>query len=196
MRNIILSCLVLLLALSGCSTQTKTPSKKLYNGEFKWTIEIPENYKNVSASDWNKIQNIGADAIENTFGEEIVERPNTIFVFKNNRFNYLESNWQPFDAQVDGDYIESCKNVNEILYETFKSQMSGAIIDSTSGQKIISGLEFQTFIVKINIQNSITIHSISYSRLFGKKDFSVNIMYVDEKQGEKMLKAWNNSKFE
>ncbi len=34
-----------------------------------------------------------------------------------------------------------------------------------------------------------------FSRLFNKKEFSVNIMYVDAKKGAQMLDAWRNSKF-
>jgi hypothetical protein len=196
MRKSILSILILSLFLISCNGQTKSDPKKLYNEDFKWTIVIPENFNNVSPEDWAKMQNKGADAIENTYGEEVVNQAKTIFVFKNADFNYLESNYQPFDVEVDGDYLESCKNVNEILYETFKSQMPNAVIDSSSSVEKISGLDFQTFKMKIDFPNGMTMHSFMYSRLFDKKEFSVNIMYVDDKQGEKMVNAWTNSKFE
>jgi len=196
MRNVIFSHLVLLLLLSGCDGQTKIDPQKIYNDEFKWSIVIPENFTNVSPADLEKLQNKGADAIENTYGEEVVNQAKKIFAFKNADFNYLESNYQPFDIEVDGDYLESCKNVNEIYYETFKTQMPDAVIDSSTGVEKISGLDFQTFKVKINLQNGMTMHALMYSRLFDKKEFSVNIFYVDDKQGEKMISAWTNSKFE
>jgi hypothetical protein len=31
--------------------------------------------------------------------------------------------------------------------------------------------------------------------LFDKRDFSVNIMFIDTAKGEKMLSAWRESKF-
>jgi hypothetical protein len=34
-----------------------------------------------------------------------------------------------------------------------------------------------------------------YSRLFGKREFTVNIMYIDESLGQQMKAAWLNSKF-
>lgn len=196
MRQTFFTFLILSLLLTSCKGQTKTDPKILYNEDFKWTIVIPENFINVSPSDWAKMQNKGADAIESTYGEEVINQSKTIFVFKNADFNYLESNYQPFDIEVDGDYLESCKNVNEILYETFKTQMPNAIIDSTRTVEKISGLDFQAFKMKIDFPNGMTMHSFMYSRLFDKKEFSVNIMYVDNKQGEKMINAWRNSKFE
>ena len=126
----------------------------------------------------------------------VINQAKTIFVFKNADYNYLESNYQPFDMEVDGDYLESCKNVNEILYETFRTQMPNAVIDSSSNLETISSLDFHTFKMKIDLPNGITMHSFMYSRLFDKKEFSVNIMYVDDKQGQKMVSAWTNSKFE
>lgn len=196
MKKIILTSFILLLLFSGCNSQTKSAPKKLYNEDFKWSIIIPENFNNVSPAEWGKMQNKGAEAIENTYGEEVENQSKTIFVFKNADFNYLESNYQPFDVNVDGDHLESCKMVNEILYETFVTQMPNAVIDSVSTVEKISGLEFQTFKMKIDFPNGMTMRSLMYSRLFDAKEFSVNIMYVDEKQGEKMIKAWTNSKFE
>lgn len=196
MRNSILTSLFFLLLLSGCTGQTKTKPKTLYNEDFKWTITIPENFINVSPKEWAKMQNKGLDAVENTYGEEVINQAKIIFVFKNADFNYMESNYQPFDVEVDGDYLESCKGVNEILFETFKTQMPNAKIDSISSVEKISNLNFQTFKMKIDFPNGMTMHSQMYSRLFDKKEFSVNIMYVDGKQGKKMIEAWTKSKFE
>jgi hypothetical protein len=142
------------------------------------------------------MQNRGAEAIENTFGEEVINQSKTIFVFKNANFNYFESNYQPFDERIDGDYLESCKNVNEIVFDTFKTQMPNAKIDSLSTIEKISGMDFHTFKVDITYPNGMTLKSLAYSRLFGLKEFSVNIMYVDDKQGKKMISSWMNSKFE
>lgn len=195
MRNSILNSLFFLLLLTSCTGQTKTEPKTLYNEDFKWTITIPENFINVSPQEWAKIQNKGLDAIENTYGEDVINQAKIIFVFKNADFNYMESNYQPFDVEVDGDYLESCIGVNEILFETFKTQMPNAKIDSISSVETISNLDFQTFKMKIDFPNGMTMHSQLYSRLFDKKEFSVNIMYVDEKQGKKMIEAWTKSKF-
>ena len=196
MKKITVSYLSLLVFLISCNGKTETPPKKLYNEEFKWTIVIPENFTKIDPSDWEEMQDKGAAAIEDTYGEEVVNQSETIFAFKNTDLNYLESNYQPFDTETDGNYLESCQAVNTILYETFKAQIPGAAIDSSSSVKTISGLEFQVFNMVIDLPNDIKLRTALYSRLFGNKEFSVNLTYVDDKQGEKMLNAWTNSTFE
>jgi hypothetical protein len=178
----------------SCNGQT-TPKKEIYNKDFNWTITIPENFENVSAEEWAKMQNKGADAIEKTYNEEVVNQAKTIFVFKSDQLNYFESNYQPFDTAIDGDYLESCKNVNNMLYETFITQMPDIKIDSTSTVEKIDNLEFQTFKMKIEYPNKMTMNVLMFSRLFDKKEFTVNIMYVDKKKGEQMLDSWKKSKF-
>ena len=178
----------------SCNGQT-TPKKEIYNKDFNWTITIPENFENVSAEEWAKMQNKGADAIEKTYNEEVVNQAKTIFVFKSDQLNYFESNYQPFDTAIDGDYLESCKNVNNMLYETFITQMPDIKIDSTSSIEKIDNLEFQTFKMKIEYPNKMTMNVLMFSRLFDKKEFTVNIMYVDKKKGEQMLDSWKKSKF-
>jgi len=184
----------LTIIFQSCNGQT-TPKKEIYNKDFNWTITIPENFENVSADEWAKMQNKGADAIEKTYNEEVVNQAKTIFVFKSDQLNYFESNYQPFDTAIDGDYLESCKNVNNMLYETFITQMPDIKIDSTSSVEKIDNLEFQTFKMKIEYPNKMTMNVLMFSRLFDKKEFTVNIMYVDKKKGEQMLDSWKKSKF-
>ena len=59
----------------------------------------------------------------------------------------------------------------------------------------IDNLEFQVFKMKIEYPNKMVLNLLMYSRLFGKKEFTVNIMYVDNKKGQLMTEAWKNSKF-
>lgn len=178
----------------SCNGQT-TPKKEIYNKDFNWTITIPENFENVSAVEWAKMQNKGADAIEKTYNDEVVNQAKTIFVFKSGQLNYFESNYQPFDTAIDGDYLESCKNVNNILYETFITQMPDIKIDSISTVEKIDNLEFQAFKMKIEYPNKMIMNALMFNRLFDNKEFSVNIMYVDDKKGEQMLDSWKKSKF-
>ena len=116
-------------------------------------------------------------------------------MFKSDQLNYFESNYQPFDIAIDGNYLESCKDVNNILYETFKTQMPDIKIDSTSTIEKIDNLEFQTFKMKVEYPNKMVLNVLMFSRLFDKKEFSVNIMYVDNNKGQQMLESWRKSKF-
>lgn len=180
--------------LQSCQGQSNS-AKKIYNPDFKWTITIPENFEKVSNDDWEKMQNKGAEAIENTYEGEIVNRATIVFVFKSGQINYFESNYQPFDIATDGDYLENNKGVNEMLYNTFITQMPGIKIDTTRTVEKIDNLEFQNFKMKVIYPNQMVLNVSMYSRLFKNKEFSVNIMYVDDKKGQQMLQAWKASTF-
>jgi hypothetical protein len=185
---------VLTIVIQSCSGQ-KTTKQEIHNKDFNWTITIPENFENVISSDWTKMQNKGADAIEKTYAGEVINQSKIIFVFKSDQLNYFESNYQPFDTSVDGDYLESCKAVDEVLYETFKAQLPGIKIDTTRMVEKIDNLEFQTLKMKVEYPNKMILNVFMFSRLFDKREFTVNIMYADNLKGQKMLDSWRESKF-
>ena len=184
-------CLVLLIQSCG----QVSPKKEIYNKEFNWTITIPENFDTVSAEQWAKIQNRGVDAIEKTYDAKIQNNTKTIFVFKNGQLNYFESNYQPFDSSTDGNYLESCKKVNEQLYKTFVTQIPNVRLDTSTSTQIIDHLVFQTSKIIVTYPNKMVMNVLMYSRLFDTREFSVNIMYIDSVKGHSMLKSWENSRF-
>ena len=183
------------IALQSC-TGKKTLKREVYNQDFNWTITIPENFDTVTAEQWARLQNKGRDAIEKTYDEKLDIRTKTIFVFKSDQLNYFESNYQPFDTAIDGNYLESVKNVNDMLYHTFESQIPGVKIDTATSAEIIDKLEFQTLKSKVTYPNNRVLNFFMFTRLFDDKQLSVNIMYVDKAKGELMLNAWRKSKFE
>ena len=190
--NYIILCLIILFA--SCTAQT-SPKNEIYNKDFNWRITLPKNFDTVSATEWTKMQNKGIDAVEKTFDEKVDNQAKTIFVFKSDKLNYFESNYQPFDTATDGSYLEACNSVHAVLYETFLTQMPGVIIDTIASIQKIDDLAFNTYEMKVTYPNNMVLHAHMFSMLFGKKDFSVNIMYVDNPKGELMLDAWKKSKF-
>jgi hypothetical protein len=190
--NSLIFCLLTIIQISFGQTST---IREINNKDFNWTITIPENFENVSSEEWAKMQDKGADAVEKTYGEKIVNQSKTIFVFKSDELNYFESNHQPFDTSKDGDYLESCKNVNDMLYETFKTQMPDIKIDTIRTIELIDNLEFQCFKMKVEYSNKMVLNLLMFNRLFDKKEFAVNIMYVDENKGKLMKDSWLKSKF-
>lgn len=169
--------------------------KKIHNEKFNWNITIPMGFQYIEPEVWAAYQQKGEAAIEDTYGEEIINQAKTIFAFKADQFNYFESNYQPYDLQTDGDYIETCKAVNEILYETFKAQMPDIKIDSSFSSEFIDSLEFQKFAMKIEYPNAMVMQVYMYSRLFGNNELTINLMAIDPFKGQLMMDAFKSSKF-
>lgn len=195
MRTSFLAVLILSVFLQSCKGQAKTPAKEIFNKVFNWRIQIPEGFESVSAEQWMKMQNKGANAIEKTYDAKVENQAKTIFVFKSDQFNYFESNYQPFDTTTDGDYLETNRGVNGVLYGTFEAQIPNAKLDSASSEETIDGKVFQKFSITIEFPNKMVMKSLMYSRLFGNKEFSVNIMTVDPQKQKVLLDAWRTSKF-
>ena len=195
MKHFITVLFFISISVASCIGQTNNGRSNIYNKDFKWTISIPAGFDTVSAEKWSKMQDRGADAIEKTYDQKVENNANTIFVFKNDDFNYFESNYQPFDSLKDGNYLESFQEVNKMLYGTFESQLKGAQLDSVSSTATVSGLTFQTFKVVISLPNKMIMKWQMYSRLFGEKEFTVNIMTIDPSKEKELLDCWLTSKF-
>ena len=95
----------------------------------------------------------------------------------------------------NGNYDESCRDINKILYGTFESQMPNTKLDSIASKEIINGLTFNKFKTTIYFPNKMVMEFLMYSRLFGKREFTVNIMTVDKAKQKVLLDAWTKSKF-
>lgn len=186
-----LTLLISLTFLTNCIGQTT--EQEFYSKEFKWKIAVPSGFEKIETDDLKKIQNKGIKAMEKTFDTIIENQTMTLFSFKNGEYNIFESNVQPFDIEIDGDYFESN---NDVKYETIKNQVKGVKIDTLSFKKRISGKEFDSFKMTITYPNKLVLNTLSYSRLFNKTEFTVNITYIDEKEGKKMIEEWEKSVFE
>jgi hypothetical protein len=193
-KNIYAFLVTILLLFQNCSGQ-KTDTK-FYDKDFKWSIQIPKDFTKVSAKEWAEKQQKGENALEKTTGEEVINEAKTIFVFKTDDMNYFEANYQPFDVDIDGDYRENNRNVNHALYQTFKDNIPNARIDTLSSTEKVDNLFFYKRETKIYLPNNQILDIIMYNRLFDKKEFTVNIMFMDPKRGKEMIDAWKNSKFE
>lgn len=133
--------------------------------------------------------------MEQTVGEKIENSSTTIFVVKYDEMNYLEANHQPYDSIADPDYPAYFRSTNEVLYATFKEQMPNAAIDTATTEEQIDGLLFQKFRIKITMANNLVLKIIMYSRPFGNKELTLNMMFMDEDRGFRMMSAWKKSTF-
>lgn len=197
MKNISLYPLLIiaLFFYNQCFGQSQN-GKKIYNEEFKWTIFIPEGYDEISAEDWQAHQQTGIEMLEEEYEEEIVNETTIIFVFSNGELNYFESIYQPFDEEIDGDFIRTFDDVNKMLIQAMESQIPDTKVESRRSTQMVDGLLFQTSKMKVIYPNNFVLYSEMYSRIFGKKEFSVNIIFLEEEKGNQMRAAFLNSKFE
>jgi len=189
-----LTLLIFINILTSCKSQTS--EQEFYSEEFKWKIVIPSGFEKIETDDWKEYQDKGLKAMGKTFDTIIENQTRTLFSFKNGEQNIFESVVQPYDVEIDGEYLESQYYVNYIMYKTIKENVKGAKIDTLSFNKTISGKEFVTFKMTVTYPNNLVMNTLMYSRLFDKTEFSVNIIYIDEKEGKKMIDNWENSVFE
>lgn len=196
MKIIKVAFIILIITFISCKSKTSSDSETLIIEEFNWTVRVPENFEPIDQETWDRTVRRGENAIESTFDQEMENEAETIFTYTNGQFNNFEANWQPFDIEIDGEYLDTYSEVNKMLYQTFETQIPNAKLDSVSSTQEIDGLEFQRFDVTIDLPNGIKMKSMGFSRLFGKKEFTMNITSVDEKIEKQMLEAFLNSKFE
>jgi len=74
--------------------------------------------------------------------------------------------------------------------------MPGVKLDSLSYNFPLNELNFACFELNAKMPNDFQFHSISLSRLFGMKELTLNVSFVDEALGYKMIDAFNASTFE
>jgi len=194
MRTLTLLLLALVIVKTSAAQDT-TSVKQFYNKQFDWSMNIPPNFDTVSTQEWAKVKSRGTAAVEKTYNHKIKDETTIIFVLSSGRSNYFEVLSQPFDPKNDGTYSQLCKNVDGVLYHTLATQIPGAIIDSATAKTTISNLNFNAFILRASMPNGVTFSIYSFSRLFGNKEFAVNIMFFDSAKGDIMLDAWKKSTF-
>jgi hypothetical protein len=164
--------------------------------EIGWSIKIPEGWT-VVAKDIIEANDLkGKTAIEKTAGAEVdISRLKHLISFKKNQFNLFASTSEPYKEEYPGEYIENGKNLNKLIFDTYRDQ--GIKADSLSGIAIIDGLEFKTFETKIyGKDGTLILNQIMYSRLINGFDFGININYNNVTDRDEMLKALNESKFD
>lgn len=195
MRGLLLGLAFVIVCLSLAQAQEMMRGTDYYLDEFNWRITVPDGFSVIDPVEWDRMKNGAENSNIDSSGLDVSNRNKTVLVFKSSDFNYFESNWQPFDT-IRGDYRLACKAINENLYETFLAQVPDARIDTSSTTQLLSGLEFQKFVVDMELPNGYAFRAYMFSRLFGSREFSVNLFYLDGQQGTLMMDAWLHSSFQ
>ena len=192
-KRIFLISIIGFLFLTSCN---KEKVRVIENDDFKWTITIPKNFKEVSEKNWDKVKSNGIESFEK-FSDQKVKKDdieNTLFAYKNGPFHTLESNFKIIDTTEN--YSKSNKELNTVTYESLKKAMSNTELDSLSSKQVISGMEFDTFEINFDYPNGERLKTKSFRRLFGNKRFTINILYKNETIGKELINSIKNSNFE
>ena len=174
--------------------QSENEDNTFFSPEFNWHIQIPPGFEKMDPASWDLQKGI-QDSLQ-VDSLVLANAPKTILAFKSNDYNYFESNWQPYNSTVRGDYSDHCQAVAKQLYHTFAEQIPDAKIDTASSVQSIGALEFKKFVLKMTLPNGVTLSSHMFSRLFDDKEFSANLFYVNDEQGSLLMEAWLYCRFE
>ncbi|WP_417351763.1 hypothetical protein [Flavobacterium alkalisoli] len=191
--------LIIVFLFVNCVVFAQKSGEKFYYKNLGWTIVLPEGFEVLSETKTQELKDVGANAIEEVYEVDLEGQmiPNTtLFALRKGWQNYFEANIQSFDVQIDGDYEESCKGMSEIVVETFTSKMAGAKIEVSNGREMIGKREFIRYTYSISLPNGIKLTTIFFNSLFDKTDLTVNILYINDSDGEIMLKLFRESTFE
>lgn len=178
-----------------CLAMSAQEAKQFYSKEFNWRMDFPEGFQTVSAAEDAQYQQKGKEMMEKAMDMEIENRTKLLFSLKNDDFNHMEANYQPFDEAVDGDYSESVQLVAEAMIQTLSAQIPRERIKSELVKETIGALSFHVIRITVSIPNKFDMQMHMYSRLFEKKELAVNLIYVDAQKGKLMLDAWKKSTF-
>lgn len=162
---------------------------------FKWTIGVPKRFKDFTAEKQAETKQRGLNKIEETEGVEVLDQSTTMIMVQNSQLNYLDAVYQPYENTEGVDYAAYCKDVEAVIYRTFSSVLGGVKLDTTSGKVVVGGLEFHKFFLTGKLPDGKSMKLHMFSRPFGKEEFAVNILAVDEADEKALLDAWMNSRF-
>ncbi|AEV96452.1 hypothetical protein A4D02_20025 [Niastella koreensis] len=186
--------LCLLAGVQVCTAQTN-PKKEFYSAAFNWSITLPDNFVSIDSAEMARLESKGAAVMDKANNTKVENHATLLFSVKTDLMNHIDCSYQPFNPAVDGDYLETKQAINNMLYKTITTQLQGVKVDTTTRIEKISNLEFNTFVTTVTYPNKMVLHSLMYYRLFGKREFSLNIVYKEEEKGQQMLNAWKGSKF-
>ncbi|MES2618795.1 MAG: hypothetical protein V4613_13010 [Bacteroidota bacterium] len=194
-----------LLLITACNNAAKkqgigngdssAASNTYYSKDLQWTINIPTGYTVMGTDQINANDQKGREAVEKVYGETIpMDSLKNLITFQKDKFNLFGSSIEPFREEYPGEYIENNRNINALIYETFKSQ--GIHADTASGKETIQGLEFSVFYSTIyGPDGKVILNQILYSKLQNGYDFGVNINYNNTADRDILLSVWKNSVF-
>lgn len=187
MKNNIYIFLLSLISLLGCQSS----GTKFYNKDFKWQVTIPKNYESKPIVE--KDREIGKKLIEEVYNQKVEFVTIPIFNYMKGKTSKFQAHYTKLDSTQN--FVNEFNKANEIFQRAVQYRLPDSKLEVIKSTKIISGLEFKTFQMKVQEDNDSTTFQC-FSRLFGDRKLDILIVYQDEISGNELLGALEKSNFE
>jgi hypothetical protein len=146
---------------------------------LKWTIKTPAGFEKAEVD-----------------AEALTEEEVAIFSIINSDEDTMEATIEPYNVGEDGDYGSMQELTASLMKGLLESSFeeAGGEVELTTEKETVGGKEFyhHTFTFGFDGETA-TMHL--FNGLIGDNDFCMSITYSDTAEGEKMLKAFRESKF-
>jgi hypothetical protein len=184
--------LFLVLITFGCGNSETS----LYFDHFAWQLTLPSELVETDKKATKKSQEKGLKMIEETYNEKFKVSAIELFnyQYKDHKYNNIKAQFKKLDSP--NEFLEEHNRATEIVVRTFKNQKPNTKIETINSSKMIDGLEFKYFELKIPASDGLTTHLLTLSRLFDNRKLDILIVYQDDEKGEMLLNAALNSKFD
>lgn len=196
---------IILFCLCFVSCGALDPNKHIDEGDVRdqiyesqeigWTMAIPNGWSVTRKSVSDERTKEGLNAFKESAGIDYdASGLKQLLNFHKDRAHVFQSSSEPFPLLYEGEWEENGERLKHLIYETYTSQ--GVRVDTSSSKKKIDNLDFEVFHIKIySPEGETLLYQDMYSRYINGFDFGVNLSYINEKEKNEMLTAWENSKF-
>jgi hypothetical protein len=159
-------------------------------------LEIPSSFKVLTAAQNDALNKKGLKLVEDANHISLdASQTKTLISAKKNESNYITVTMTPYNVSQDGPYMESVKQVNNLIYNTFHSKIPDAKIDTSTSKKNIGDREFKEFHLAIPIKGQVTMNVIMFSKYYQGFDLTISYVYVDDVSKNQMEDILQSCKF-
>jgi hypothetical protein len=184
----------LFLLMASCSFSQK-PVVYFFS-EVGLTLYIPSDFKVLDAEKNDANNKKGLKMLEESNHVSVdISQTKTLIAARKSIMDYYNVTITPYDLKKDGSYQETAKQVNDMVYKTFHDKLPNAKIDTATGVKNIGGLSFKEFLMKIQINEKVTMIMGMLSRYHKGYDLGMSYLYTDDVTKNQIQSILQSCKF-
>jgi hypothetical protein len=184
--------LLLSLLFFGCTTQ-RLDKNDLVVKEFNWRVKIPDFMITQNQEEWKRLQNLGMEKINDTYGTHSSNKAETIFIFKSKDESFFEATTEAHKSEIY--YALTCQRMDDIFYNTLKTQIPNGKIDTAKSVVTVDNRPFQTLTSSIVYSSGNIAHAVIFRSLFKGKELTVSVMFSNQQTGDRIIEAFKSSSF-